>query len=204
MERLPQLMVITTFAVIKLTNNPPRSTIKPMPFLSRRKLGFTLIELLVTIAIIGILASLGTFAYTDSQKKGRDTKRKSDVEAIKRSLELMKQDSAGAYSYPTCITYGTPSAVSCYLDDPGSGSNANGPDMIPSSGTPYIKALPKDPKTSNYYAYFPTGPASPCTSGACTSFSIVACLENLKDPQRDSPNIAPCDGTTNWSYTIKP
>ena len=166
--------------------------------------GFTLIELLVVIAIIGILAALGTVTYSDSQQKSRDSRRKSDLETIRKALELAKQDSAGSYTYPNCRTY-TPDKCtinsSTIADDNTSNSNGTtNPDLIGTNYS-YIKAVPVDPKTSStYYTYIPS-PAN-CAAAACTAFTLVACLENLKDPQKDSTNISPCDGTTNTSYTI--
>lgn len=160
--------------------------------------GFTLIELLVTISIIGILAAIGSFAYTDSQKKSRDTRRKSDIDAIKKAMELAKQDSPGAYSYPNCDSYTTTGSDNwCEL----TATNTN-PDLVPSSGTPYIKAVPTDPKTgttspfnSDYFLVMPTA----CTSNTCTTYTLVTCIENIKDPQKDATAFSQCpSGTTSY------
>src|SRR4030067_3465886 len=63
--------------------------------------GFTLIELLVVIAIIGILASFAFASFTSAQAKGRDSRRKADLDAIVKALELYKSDSTGAKYYPS-------------------------------------------------------------------------------------------------------
>lgn len=55
--------------------------------LPHRDHGFTLIELLVVIAIIAILATIGLVIYANVQKNARDSRRRSDVEAISRALE---------------------------------------------------------------------------------------------------------------------
>lgn len=47
---------------------------------------FTLIELLVVIVIIGILATLTTATYTNTQKKARDTQRQTFVQQGRRIL----------------------------------------------------------------------------------------------------------------------
>lgn len=161
--------------------------------------GFTLIELLVVISIIGILAALATFSYTDSQRKARDTKRKSDLIAIQKALELAKQDSAGNYSYPNCYLSGIITA-SCTVSADNtikSGSTALAPT--------YIKAVPKDPKTGLGYTYstFLSDGTSTCqTAATCVTFSLITCLENTKDPQKDNPINAAGNCTTGASYTI--
>ena len=53
---------------------------------------FTLVELLVVITIIGILASIGLTAFSSSQARTRDAKRKSDLKSISSALELFYSD----------------------------------------------------------------------------------------------------------------
>jgi len=59
-----------------------------------RKSGFTLIELLVVVGIIAILSLIGVTIQSETLKNARDTKRKSDIEAISKALEAH-------YSYQT-------------------------------------------------------------------------------------------------------
>ena len=49
--------------------------------------GFTLLEVLVVVAIIGILISIGTAAYTSAQKKSRDSRRQGDLRSIQNAFE---------------------------------------------------------------------------------------------------------------------
>src|SRR3990167_11133348 len=65
---------------------------KPDRRISEIKRGFTLIELLVVISIIGILVGFGTVAFDNALEKGRDTKRKNDLTAVKTALELYFYD----------------------------------------------------------------------------------------------------------------
>ena len=92
--------------------------------------GFTLIEILVAISIIGILVGLGTVVFDNALEKGRDSRRKSDLMAIKAALELYFEDN---HRYP---------------DPAGGGSSSDSrtdlwiPELV-SGG--YIKQLPRDP-----------------------------------------------------------
>ena len=152
---------------------------------SKVKQGFTLIELLVVIAIIGILASFAIASFTSAQAKGRDSRRKADVDAIKKALELFHSDTTGAAFYPQGM--GTPTGST--LTTPG-----------------FIKAYPADPSSATlFYTYTASG--GTCTAGNnlvsnanCTSYSLVACLENANDPQRDGTDT--CAAATTVSYTI--
>jgi len=62
------------------------------------KKGFTLIELLVVIIVLGVLAALISGNFFTSLKKGRDAKRKADLEQIQRALEMYYEDKK---AYPT-------------------------------------------------------------------------------------------------------
>lgn len=144
---------------------------------SKFKKGFTLIELLVVIAIIGILATFIVASFASAQARGRDARRKADLEAIQTALELFKSDSRGAAFYPV------------------------GPEGAPLIGalappppTPvYIKIVPTDPSDSSIlYEYAGgslTGGACPAPNGnsiitaTCDDYRITATLENLNDPE---------------------
>jgi len=59
--------------------------------------GFTLIELLVVITIIAILSVIGLAIFSDTQKKARDARRRSDIQAIANVLETNYNGSTGQY-----------------------------------------------------------------------------------------------------------
>lgn len=59
--------------------------------------GFTLVELIVVIAILAILSIVGVAVFTGQQKNARDSKRKSDIEAIAQAMESAKTPGASAY-----------------------------------------------------------------------------------------------------------
>lgn len=54
------------------------------------KRGFTLIELLVVISIIAILSVIGLTLFSSVQKSARDARRKMDIDAIAKALEIAK------------------------------------------------------------------------------------------------------------------
>src|SRR3990172_8996202 len=117
----------------------------PKPWRRKAILGFTLIELLVAITIISTLVSIGTFAFNNTLDKGRDSRRKSDLAAIKSDLILYYQDND--FYPPDC----PPTHPPCSSDlefpsdtssDPG--GDPSGP-WLPTDLVPYIQKLPKDP-----------------------------------------------------------
>jgi len=95
-------------------------------FLVRKPVkGFTLLELLITIAIIGILISVGVVSYSSAQKKSRDSRRMSDMKAVQAAFEQYYADNSGNY-----------------------------PATCDSDTTDYLPAgFPTDPKSSGTYMY---------------------------------------------------
>src|SRR3990167_7760520 len=100
--------------------------------ISKVKRGFTLIELLVVISIIGILASFVVASFNSAQQKGRDSKRKSDLDAVKTALELAKSDSTGGGYYPACDVNATVDGTTNSCNVNGQNTNTN-PDLAPAS-----------------------------------------------------------------------
>ncbi len=59
--------------------------------------GFTLIELLMVMAIVSVLAGLFLVTFPATQKRGRDTKRKSDIKQYQTALEVYANKNGGFY-----------------------------------------------------------------------------------------------------------
>lgn len=137
---------------------------------SKNKKGFTLIELLVVIAIIGILATFIVASFASAQARGRDARRKADLEAIQTALELFKSDSRGAAFYPI---------------GPEGAATLNAA-LVPN----YIKLVPADPgDTAIPYEYgggLRGGGAcagNTIVAATCDDYRLTAILENGNDPQ---------------------
>jgi len=58
-----------------------------MVSLKRKQQGFTIVELLIVIVVIGILATLVITTFTGIQQKARDTKRQTDINALRSQIE---------------------------------------------------------------------------------------------------------------------
>lgn len=150
------------------------------------KKGFTLIELLVVIAIIGILATIIVASFTSAQQRGRDARRKADLDAVKKALELAKSDCTGGKWY--VLSSGV-TAVERYSGTTGD----NLMEILQDPDLGYIKLTPNDPSRSaaNGYHYFLTGTVS--TSNVCRGvtgaitepgypgFVLSTILENAND-----------------------
>lgn len=126
--------------------------------ISNSRSAFTLIELLVVISIMVILITMGLSSFATAQKKGRDTKRKSDLKEVQTALEQY---------YSVCnFTYPIPS-----------GFYSQGI-ICTSPSIAVMPTVPTDPRSTPYYC--PTPVASNCTS---TAYTICATLESEPTPQ---------------------
>jgi len=94
---------------------------------SEQKAGASYIEVVIVLAIIAFLLAIGYLVYTSQLAKGRDAKRKDDLEKIKVAFEDYFND-RGCYPPETV------------LDECGAGSF-----------TPYLNLIPCDPLTREPY-----------------------------------------------------
>jgi len=157
--------------------------------------GFTLVELLVTMAILGILATVGFGQYRTSQKKGRDVQRKADLDNIARGLELYYNDHN---AYPVSTNCATPpleqGKIVVDKDCPDSFTALNWGDAFQVTENEqeiiYMKQLPIDPTSGQSYCYFSDG----------TGFKIYAKLENSQDSDCGGPYT--CNGVSDYCYGV--
>lgn len=134
--------------------------------------GFTLLELVIAMAIIAILSGALWGNFFTSITKGRDTRRKQDLDSISKSLEIYYADMR---KYPTAFPgVGTPFA------------NPNNQQVL------YLQKVPSDPAYPNATYCYPT-----VADGSY--FKIYANLENKSDP-KIIPTVS-CGGV-NYNYGI--
>lgn len=102
------------------------------------KKGFTLVELLVVVAILGILMVAVVLAINpvEIMKKGRDSTRLSDMDTLRKAIDLAVAD--GATLTATAIP-GDSSAV-------GATQAADGTGWLSFDVSDYLPALPLDPR----------------------------------------------------------
>lgn len=130
--------------------------LQPLKVLKKKK-GFTLVELLIVISIVAILSAVVMSNFTLARQKGRDARRKADIQSIQSALELYRSDIG---SYPV-----TAALASC-------GNSASLPGTGTYSGVIYMRKIPCGPDGTTPYTYVQSG----------TTYTITTTLENTKDP----------------------
>lgn len=136
-----------------------------------KKNAFTLIELLVVISIIAILLALSVFGIQHARETSRDSRRKSDLEAIRSALELYRSD---------CGTYPGNLAQSGSLTGQASAC----------IGNTYIQEIPQDPLPDRNYHYL----------SADGSMSYILCAA-LESSDSAAVNGCSCGATCNYRVT---
>ncbi len=102
--------------------------------------GFTLIELLVVISIIGVLMAIIYPSFNDARKKGRDSRRQTDISLLSSSLRAF----ADYHGYFPSVAEGTCSSSDSFA--------AGGClEVLVTEG--FIKELPVDPTSDDTYFY---------------------------------------------------
>ena len=137
-------------------------------------------ELLIAIAILGILAVVGMGNYFTSLKKGRDARRKSDLEQVQKALEMYYNDHG---QYPIDSEFDL---------------NLSWGEEFTIGPTTYMTKLPEDPKTSSNYKYYYA------TDADGTYFQLYACLENTNDPNRETGGYSGTDCDTGCTVETAP
>lgn len=152
--------------------------------LFKKSRGFSMVELLVALSIISLLSYVGFIGFTAQLRKGRDGRRKADLEAIRGALEIYRVD---IDQYPTetvCDASNGSCAIACPCSPLTIDWNGNITTLEPN----YIADLPVDPvnDATHFYEYEPVcneistvcGVARDCTlSGDCCAYRLRVVLE---------------------------
>jgi len=128
-----------------------------------KRYGFTLIELIIVMLISATLALLLMGGFISSLTRGKDSKRKGDLNQLRQAVEMYYEDKR---SYPpqnkadnSSFTTG---ASNTYINKKYS--------FIVSNKT-YINRLPEDPNSAFEYVYITDG----------TYYRFFSCIENKND-----------------------
>jgi prepilin-type N-terminal cleavage/methylation domain-containing protein len=144
-----------------------------MVSLKNKSKGFTIVELLIVIVVIGILATLVIVTFTGIQQKARDSKRKTDINALNSHVEAYY--ASNGY-YPTLKDLQTASFLSTSLKgfDPSALSDPKGGAIsgtVGASNYAYVAAA-----SSTSTAACDNTVVSSATN-ACDSYTATASLE---------------------------
>lgn len=132
------------------------SSLKFLSF-TRRSAGFTLVEILVVMAIIGILATIGTSSFLTSRLRGRDAERKSSLGQVQRAVEAYYND---------------------YNRYPADGEFDWGEPFVDDNDTVYMATVPADPREPDQVYFYEVS-----TDGQ--KYRLYARLENTLDLSTD-------------------
>ncbi len=128
--------------------------------------GFTLLELVIVIGILAILSSsvLVFLNPFEQFKKAQDSKRKSDLSQIQKSLESYYNDH---------VRYPASNSNKIYAQ-----SSGQSPVIIEWGGSwsPYMTVLPKDPSSSKNYVYYSSADGQ-------TYYIFTSLDRGINDPQ---------------------
>lgn len=144
--------------------------------------GFTLIELLIAIAIVSVIMAVLFPNFMGFRQRARDTQRKSDLEQMRKAVELYKLD-RNPPAYPAALPTGI--CGQCWSSLVGCGGNI------------YMRKFPCDPASTAPTPYI-------YNIGASDNliYTLSACLENAADPDRDPTPVPGCSSWTAVSYTV--
>lgn len=138
--------------------------------------GLTLMELIIVMAIIAIIATGLYVNLISSVQRGRDSKRKQDLTAIAKALELYYNDNN---AYPQ-----VPLPYDDSLTHPANIDNI------------YMTKIPNDPQApEKNYCYW--------SDGSFNYYLLLANLENQNDPDiLQTPEYCPSDGLY-YNFAVK-
>lgn len=152
--------------------------------------GFTLIELLVTIAIIGILATVGLMTYGAALAKSRDTQRASDLQGIKNAIEQFYVDNHSFPAYDPIDNGGLDLVVARVQLEDNLTNCSHSPKKLMLAPN-YITTIPEDPayrlnlaqncKNTNQYGQYLYLPQKKADTRPLNGYVLIARMERTLD-----------------------
>ncbi len=152
----------------------------------RSNAGFTLLELLVVIAILAILFVMGLRAFGEVREKSRDSRRKQDLHAISKALEMYHNDMG---RYPANDAAGR--MMGCHGAALGDVCDWGAPFINANIDTLYMSQLPQDPGGARYFYQ---------QELAGQGYQLFAFLENKDDPQATEGIMGPSCGSMDGTW----
>jgi len=144
-------------------------------YMKNNRRGFTLLELLISIALLAILVLLMSGNFSTTLKRGRDTKRKADLNQLQKVLETYYEETH-AYPVAADVADGTLSIFDkkiCSKDLTSPGNPTIVALTIPCPFTTLMIKTPTDPSSIYTYKYVPAADGS--------SYYLYSYLENDQD-----------------------
>lgn len=139
--------------------------------------GLTLIELIIVLAILAVLILMAIFAYRSQLAKGRDAKRKADLNKLQNVLEDYLNDR------------------NCYSE-----AVFRGASTVPNLEPPYLTEIPCDPINNLHYNYFYSNDS---TQTCKRWYKIYTKLENEKDSMiAEAGCEGGCGPSGNYNYWV--
>jgi type II secretion system protein G len=157
--------------------------------------GFTFIEIIIVITIIGMLAAFIVGNYVTAKQRGRDSKRKADLNLIQSALEQYKADNEFYPCFSSSISECSSDSSTASTAIEGIGlistiNSANSNDL-PSK---YLNSIPSDPLYGNSCSSVAKGYLYWHGLGR-QQYVLFANLESTTDKDATALKPAPSNGT---------
>ena len=138
----------------------------------RFKKGFTLAELLVVVSIISVLILMSIGYFAGATKRGRDARRRADLEQIRSALEMYRVDHI-TFGYPATLPELEPAYIREIPPDPLKNSDRSYEYQRISSTTYRLGALLENGNPDTATACLPAGSIVCTTSGTACNYCLL-------------------------------
>ena len=162
----PQIATTQPTTQPVVTTNPKSVPTSNFPKGNKGGLVKKIVALVILLAVIAGVLYFGRVYWQTWQLTQRDSKRKTDIQALQEDLETFKGKTKDKKYYPGALTS----------------------DAMVKTGI--IAKIPQDPINKQPFIYIYQSLPATCL-GDCTQYALYACLENKNDKQGIDP-VYPC------------